>query len=127
MRSLRPAIVLIAALAVVAAPAGASLKIGLSDQHATMFANPLFAPLHPSLARYIAPYDVMKRPADKAPMIAWIAAAEAARPPVRILMAFQASQTAGHQRHVPSVAEYTSAIKAFHKAFPEIKDITPWN
>lgn len=105
--------------------ANASYKIGISDQLARTFSNPLYAPLHLSMARYITPWDVMRRPAQKVLLNQWVTAAEAAHQ--RILLAFQTSQTRGQERHVPSVREYTKAIKAFHKAFPEIKDIQPWN
>ena len=117
--------VLAASVAVLPAAANASYKIGISDQRADTFTNPLYAPLHLSMARYITPWDAMNRPKDKAALIAWITAAEAAHQ--RVLLAFQASQTPGQQRHIPSRAEYTKAILKVHRAFPEIKDIQPWN
>src|SRR3954454_7750431 len=118
-------IALLASLTAVPAAAEAKYKIGISDQLARTFTNPLYAPLNLSLARYITPWDVMSRPADKAKLIEWVTAAEAAHQ--RILLAFQASQTPGHQREIPSTKKYTRAIKAVHRAFPEIKDIQPWN
>ena len=52
---------------VLAIPAGASAyTLGVSDQQARTFTNPLFAPLKFKAARYITPYDVMESPADKA-------------------------------------------------------------
>src|SRR4051794_6775961 len=124
---MRRPLAVLAVLSLAAVPAGASAryKIGISDQLARTFTSPLYAPLHLSLARYITPWDVMSRPADHAKLIEWITAAEAAHQ--RIVVAFQASQTPGHQREIPSAAKYTKAIKAFHSAFPEIKDIQPWN
>ena len=117
--------IVLASMAVLPAAASASYKIGISDQRADTFLNPLYAPLKLSLARYITPWDAMSRPKDKAALIAWVTNAEAANQ--RILLAFQASQTPGHQRHIPSKAEYTKAILKVHRAFPEIKDIQPWN
>jgi hypothetical protein len=126
LRPILPLLTLLAALAVLpAGAASASYKIGISDQRADTFLNPLYAPLHLSMARYITPWDVMSRPKDEAALIAWIANAEAAHQ--RILIAFQASQTPGHQRHIPSTREYTRAIQAFHRKFPEVKDVQPWN
>ena len=125
MRRLLLTVALTASVVAVPATADAKYKIGISDQLARTFTNPLYAPLNLSLARYITPWDVMSRPVDKAKLIEWITAAEAAHQ--RIVVAFQASQTPGHQRDIPSSAKYTKAIKAFHKAFPEIKDIQPWN
>ena len=63
-RLLIPIAALIALLAI---PAGASAyTLGVSDQQASTFTNPLFAPLKFKAARYITPYDVMESPADKA-------------------------------------------------------------
>jgi hypothetical protein len=115
------------ALSLLALPAtaGASVKVGISDQSASTFTSPLFAPLRTSVARYITPWDVMSRPADKAQLIAWVAAAEAAHQ--RVLVAFEESHTIGHQKKLPSKTAYTKAIAKFHRAFPEIKEIQPWN
>src|SRR5882757_1639131 len=99
--------------ALVALPTGAvaKYKIGISDQTASTFTNPLYAPLHLSLARYITPYDVMaKEPGERTKLQAWITGARGAHQ--RILVAFEASHLHGHQRHIPSVAEYRKAIKA---------------
>ena len=71
--SMRRLLIPIAALiAVLAIPAGANAyTLGVSDQQASTFTNPLFAPLKFKAARYITPYDVMESPADKAQLDAW--------------------------------------------------------
>ena len=64
---------LAALAAVLAIPAGASAyTLGVSDQQASTFTNPLFAPLKVKAARYITPYDVLESPADKAQLDAWV-------------------------------------------------------
>lgn len=105
----------------------ASYKIGISDQSAATFVNPLFAPLRTSMARYVTPWDVMNpgRVADKNALINWVDHARAAHQ--RMLIAFETSHTPGQQRKAPSVTQYTKAIRRFHKAFPDVKDIQPWN
>ena len=87
--SMRRLVIPIAALiALLAIPAGASAyTLGVSDQQAGTFTNPLFAPLKFKAARYIAPYDVMESPADKALLDAWLTAARAARQ--KILVSFE--------------------------------------
>src|SRR4051812_48889312 len=107
MRRFLLTLALTASVAAVPATADAKYKIGISDQLARTFTNPLYAPLNLSLARYITPWDVMSRTVDKGKLIEWITAAEAAHQ--RIVIAFQASQTAGHQREIPSSAKYTKA------------------
>jgi hypothetical protein len=122
-RLLAPLVLLLVMLAVPAT--GHAYTLGVSDQQATTFTNPLFAPLKFKAARYITPYDVMDSPNDLAAAQAWIAAAQAANQ--RILIAFERSHRSGRQRHLPSVAEYKSEITKFHQAFPQVREISVWN
>ncbi len=122
-RLLAPLVLLLAMLAVPAT--GHAATIGISDQQAGTFTNPLFAPLKIKSARYITPYDVMSSPVDKAQLDAWIAGARAANQ--RILIAFERSRQDGKQRHLPSVSEYRAAVTAFKAAYPDVKEISVWN
>jgi hypothetical protein len=122
-RLLAPLVLLLAMLAVPAT--GHAATIGVSDQQASTFTNPLFAPLKIKAARYITPYDVMSSPNDKAALDAWIGAARAANQ--RILVAFERSRQPGKERHLPSVSEYRAAITAFKAAYPDVKEISVWN
>jgi hypothetical protein len=123
-RTLLPIAALIAALAVPAS-AGA-YTLGVSDQQASTFTSPLFAPLKFKVARYIAPYDVMESPQDKANWDAWYTAATAAHQ--KILISFEHSHRSNSRAlKAPSVAAYTSELKKFKKAYPKVKDISPWN
>src|SRR5262249_17955444 len=113
-----------ALIAVLAVPAGAgAYTLGVSDQQASTFTNPDFAPLKFKAARYITPYDVMDSPADKAQLDAWVTAA---RP--RILISFEHSHRSNSRAlKAPSVAAYTKELKKFKKAYPTVRDISPWN
>jgi hypothetical protein len=122
-RLLVPVVLLLVMLAVPAT--GHAYTLGVSDQQASTFTNPLFAPLKMKAARYITPYDVMDSPNDLAAAQSWIAAATAAHQ--RILVSFEHSHRSGRQRHLPSVAEYKREITKFHKAFPSVKEISVWN
>jgi hypothetical protein len=122
-RLVAPLILLLVMLAVPAT--GHAYTLGVSDQQASTFTNPLFAPLKFKAARYITPYDVMDSPADLAAAQAWIGAAQAANQ--RVLVAFERSHQAGRERHLPSVAEYKAEITKFHQAFPTVKEISVWN
>lgn len=120
-------VLLLAAAALFAVPAAAlaSLSVGISDQQATTFANPLFAGLKMKTARYIAPYDVTSEPSQLARLQAWLTAAKAAHQDV--LVAFEHSYVRSRETKAPSVAAYTKALKAFHKKFPAIKEVQAWN
>jgi len=118
-------LVVLAAFAVIpAAPASATV-FGISDQQAGTFSQPLFAPLGLKAARYVAPYDVMSDQGQLARWDAWYKAATAAN--VRILVSFEHSRTAGKETKTPSPKAYEKATKAFHKAYPSVKDINTWN
>ncbi|MEA2290619.1 MAG: hypothetical protein QOD55_2616 [Solirubrobacteraceae bacterium] len=122
-RLLLPLALLIALLAVPAT--GHAYTTAISDQQASTFTHPLFAPLNIKTARYITPYDVMSSPADKAALDAWLTNARAARQ--RILVHFERSHRAGRERRLPSRAEYRREIAKFHAANPDVKEIGVWN
>jgi hypothetical protein len=123
-RPLLPIALLIAALAV---PAGAgAYTLGVSDQQAGTFTNPDFAALKFKAARYITPYDVMESPADKAQLDAWLNAARGAKQ--KILVSFEHSHRSNSRAlKAPSVAAYSKELKKFKKAYPFVRDISPWN
>jgi Glycosyl hydrolase catalytic core len=124
---MRRTLISIAALvAALALPAGAgAYTLGVSDQQASTFTNDLFKPLHFKAARYITPYDVMDSPADKAQLDTWLTAARRARQ--QILVSFEHSHRGSRAKKLPTVAAYTKEIKKFKKAYPFVKDISPWN
>jgi hypothetical protein len=112
--------------AMLAIPAtGHAYTLGVSDQQASTFANPLFDALKFRAARYIAPYDVMSSPADLAAAQAWIAGARAKNQ--RILVHFERSHRSGRERRLPSVAEYRREVTKFQAAFPDVREIGVWN
>lgn len=115
----------LAASALMPAAASAAAKVGVSDQNAATFTSPFFAPLKMTVARYIAPYDATSDLVQSTRLADWIKAARAAHQ--RILVSFEHSRTAGRQQQAPTIAQYTKAMKAFHKEYPDVKDISPWN
>jgi hypothetical protein len=113
-------------IALLAVPAGAhAYTLGVSDQQASTFANPLFTPLKFKAARYIAPYDAMSSPVDRQRLTAWIQGARFQKQ--RVLVSFEHSRQAGKERKTPTVKQYTAELKKFKKAFPTVREISPWN
>lgn len=116
-------------LGLLSVPSGASAayKIGISDQNAATFVNPLFKPLKLSMARYVTPWDVMNpaRVSDRNKLINWVDHARLTGQ--RMLIAFEASHFPGQERKTPSVRAYTKAIRAFKAAYPDVRDIQAWN
>jgi hypothetical protein len=113
-------------IGLLAVPAGAhAYTIGVSDQQASMFKNPLFQPLNFKAARYIAPYDVMSSSVDRQRLTEWLQGAQFQHQ--RVLVSFEHSRQAGKQRKAPSLKQYTAALKQFKAAFPTVREISPWN
>src|SRR4026209_2190557 len=123
MRRLLPILSVLALLLLPAAAPAAT--VGISDQQASAFSSPFYSPLKLKIARYITPYDVMKDGDYHQKLDAWLEGAQAKTQ--RILIAFEHSYKKGRQKHAPSVKEYTARMKSFHKAYPSIKEIQPWN
>ena len=108
--------------------ASAAVVIGIGDSNTAMFADPNFTALKITTARYVVPWDVVTRKADKADLAAfrgWLTAAEADH--VSPLISFGADYTNPAANYVPTVAQYKTAVKAFLKDFPQIKTYTAWN
>jgi hypothetical protein len=121
-----PLIIAAALTTALAVPAGASAAtVGVSDQQAGTFTNPLFAPLKMKEARYIAPYDVMSHPEELQQMDAWIKAARGAHQ--KILISFEHSYQGAKAKKLPSTTAYGKELKKFKKAYPFVKEISPWN
>jgi hypothetical protein len=112
-----------AALLLLPAPAHARPIVGIGDQNAEMFADPNFRTLGVRIARIVVPYDAVLRGGWERDRIdAWMAAAAASA--IEPLVAFNHSRYAGPG---PSVAAYRSHIQAFHRRYPQVRLITPWN
>src|SRR3954447_26449513 len=123
MRRLLPAITVLSLFALPAAGSQAA-SVGISDQQASAFSSPFYKPLKLKYARYITPFDVMKDGFYHRKLDQWLIAAKGQNQ--RILIAFEHSYRKGRQKHAPSGKEYTSAMKSFHKAYPERKDARAW-
>jgi hypothetical protein len=119
---------LLLSLAAMAAPSAASaaVKVGISDQQASTFTNPLYAPLKLKVARFITPYDVTKDPVEKAKLESWLNAARAAKQ--EVLVSFEHSRRGARYKHTPSPSEFRKEMLAFRKAYgKKVQDISPWN
>lgn len=101
------------------------LDVGIGDQGTGFFTAPLFRALHIKRARLAASYDTVDVGFDRQLADAWLKAARKAG--VEPLVALNHSRKSGRQKHLPSVAEYRKAFRAFHRRYPKVKLFTPWN
>jgi hypothetical protein len=123
---LAPAVLLLALLAV-PATAGSKLVVGISDQNASTFSDPLYAAAKLSIARYVVPFDVTRDPAQAERFDGWLTAARAARQ--KTLVSFEHSRRSrAAAGRLPSPSAYKKAITAFKKRYgSKVTDISPWN
>lgn len=120
---------LLALIAVLAIPAGAGAKliVGISDQNASTFSDPLYKQAKLTVARYVVPFDVTSDPGQRARFEAWLTAARAAKQ--KVLVSFEHSRRSrALAGRLPSAAAYRKAITAFKKQYgSKVADVSPWN
>jgi hypothetical protein len=116
---------LAAFVALVALPSAASaLVIGIGDQKADMFRDPMFTSLGISHARIAVPWDVMDDPAQLAQVDAWMDAARAAG--VQPLVGFW--HAPGDRRRIlPTPERYKYEFRRFRARYPWVTTFATWN
>jgi PKD repeat protein len=100
--------------------------LGISDNQPSTFSDPNFELLKLRYARLVSPWNAIFH--EPARLDAWLKAARAHR--IRPLVAFEHSRgqvCPGRHCKGPSKAQYAKAWKAFHRKYPWVKDISPWN
>jgi hypothetical protein len=106
----------------------AAVLVGVGDQDASMFTDPLFTQIHIRRARYFPSWDVALKPEEAGWLDQWLAQAQATR--TEPLISFFASLGSACPKKpckLPTVREFTRAFKAFRKRWPQVKVISPWN
>lgn len=100
-------------------------KIGIADQKAQVFTDPLFRSLGMRYARRSVGWDTMQYDWQIADVDAWLQNARAAG--VQPLITFAKSRVAERRRYLPTVAEYRAAFVAFRKRWPWVTDYVASN
>jgi hypothetical protein len=131
LRTILPLTLLIAL--VVAAPASAKYRVGLSEQSAGVFADGAWQNLKLKRMRYIVPWDVLKHADQAAVADQYLQAARANRQD--ILLTFTAAQgcfvngkySKKKACRPPSSRAYKQQFLAFKRKYPFIKAYSVWN
>jgi hypothetical protein len=114
------------ALAVVAAPAAhAEAEIGVGEQYASMFSDPMYGSLGIRHARFIAGWDALHSKWQRAEMDTWMA--EAQRTGTQVLLSLSRSRDDRRKRRLPSTTRYRREFRAFRARYPFVKAFIPWN
>ena len=106
----------------------AVVHVGIGEQSASMFSNPLFLDAGFNKARYFPSWNVALKPEESVWLDQWMAGARATGTEPLISF-FAASGSACPKRpcKLPTVRQYTKAFRAFRKKWPDVKVISPWN
>jgi hypothetical protein len=133
LAALASALVLLVALLVPAAGAAgksaprahvaSSYLVGIGDEHAEMFTDPLYRQLHTKIARLIVGYDVVAHPYFLKQAYTWIHDAEAQH--IQVLVAFYHSEYT--PTRLPNVALYQHDVQKFIRLFPKVKQYQSWD
>ena len=100
--------------------------IGISDNQAATFTDPNFQVLRLRYARLVSPWNAIFTEPDR--LDAWMQAARLQG--IRPLISFEhtrGQQCPGKHCKGPSKGQFTRAWRAFHKKYPWVRDISPWN
>jgi hypothetical protein len=106
----------------------AAVLVGVGDQDASMFTDPLFTQLGVKRARYFPSWNVALKPQEATWMDQWIGQARATgTEPLISFFASLGSACPNRPCKLPTVREFTRAFKAFRKRWPDVRVISPWN
>ena len=117
-------------LALAALPAGASgaVSVGLGDHGYSAFGDPHFGSLGLKKARIIVPWNVALRPGDRRNLNDWLTAASAnGIDPFVSFGASYGSRCPAKPCKLPSVGEFSKAVRVFRRKWPQVRAIGVWN
>jgi hypothetical protein len=106
----------------------AAISVGVGEQDASFFSDPLFSNLKIKRGRYFPSWNVALKKREAAWLDIWVS--EAQRTGVEPLISFTAalgSRCPARPCKLPSVKQYKKAFKAFRKRWPQVKVVSPWN
>jgi hypothetical protein len=124
------AAVVLAGCSLAAAPekSDAAVLVGIGDQDASMFTDPLFEQVGFTKARYFPSWDVAFKEQEAGWLTQWLAGAEATHTePLISFFASLGSACPNRPCKLPTVRQYTRAFKAFRQRWPQVNVISPWN
>lgn len=115
------ALAVVAVCALTAAPAQGRLIVGMGDQKASMFADPLFQRLGLRHARIVIPYDELAAN-DFSRVAGWLAAARASK-----IAPLVAINHGADEHTLPSLATYERAVRNLRARYPWVTTLSAWN
>ncbi len=99
--------------------------VGIADQQADTFSDPLFAPLGVKHARLNLAWDAMDYDWQLAGLDDWMSKANAAG--VTPLVIFSQSRVQGRTRLLPTSAQFGKVVDALRARYPFVREFAAWN
>ncbi|MEO8690695.1 MAG: hypothetical protein ABI611_21065 [Solirubrobacteraceae bacterium] len=110
-----------------ATAAAAPATVGISDQEASTYLDPLLAWTGIAQARVIVPWDVAFRP-DASRYEGVLSTAHNTYMDILVSFEHRTNEICPEGPcHLPSASQYRLAFAAFHRRWPYVKTIAPWN
>ena len=114
-----------------AAPAASRYRVGIGDQHASMFSSSRFEALRLERVRYLVPWDWQRRRFQVGEIDAFMAAAR----DHEVFVTFTASRgcfangrySRASRCRAPSAAAYDRSFRAFRRRYPQVEVFGAWN
>jgi PAS domain-containing protein len=108
--------------------ASAATSVGISDQDYADFTTPLFKQANFKRVRYIARWDVARKPGHRGYFDKYVEAANANGIELFVTFGTPLGQRCPRRPcRLPGVGAYKRAFRAFRKRWPSVRTIAPWN
>jgi hypothetical protein len=118
---------IVAALVLLGSLAGAApsqaLRVGLADQQASSFTDPLLTALPVHLARLSVAWDALHYRWQRQEIDSWVRTTRAAG--MRAVVTFGRSRTKKYS--LPSTARYRAEVHRFMRRYRSVREYSPWN
>jgi polysaccharide biosynthesis protein PslG len=101
----------------------AHVTVGLSDNSPAIFTDPRTQWLGIRVARIVLAWNVVDRRQERTEANLWLTLAKIHG--VKPLVVFEKDPV--HPGHLPTLAQYGKAVRAFMKLYPWVTDYSPWN
>ena len=124
MRFYTALLAMAATLLVAAAPARAGMLVGIGEQSPAMFSEASYAALDVHHARYVAPWDALRRRVGDGPSSTATCSRRRADG-THVLLSFGRSNR--HTRELPTARTLAREFRRFRARYPWVTDYVTWN
>ena len=120
------AVLAVALLLLLAAPASAKLTVGIGEQNPAFFTDPRWRALDSPHVRYVMAWDALRRNSwEEAELDDYMHRAREVG--AKVMITFGASRRRGQQLRAPSRLQFIREFRALRRRYPELRTFQTWN